>query len=213
MSLPSLEHEFAQSTGISGHLRLFPALMQIPLYSNQYAGNLRLYDPRDEFDLSLTESSPVESADHFVMAVLDDPTLLARMVMNMKEVTGQTTDFEQQALMPDDQNTTSFEGAAVTLETLQFCGTNSLVAHLTEGIKMARKHFSSVVEIEARLESDPEDHDQYVVLRVTSPRNASVDLEAYFKYCEEWSASVEWPLSRMILLDFNSATADDRYGI
>jgi hypothetical protein len=54
------------------------------------------------------------------------------------------------------------------------------------------------------LGKDVEDDDEYVVLDVTSSGDQNTDLESYFKYIEEWSSSVVWPASRMILLDLKT---------
>jgi hypothetical protein len=213
MSVPSTVLQSLFSNDVSNRLKLYRAPTQAPLYANQFVNSIRMYEYTKDFSFAVTGSVSAESDDEFMAAILDDPTFLARWVKNMKIVADEPTEFEQPTRTLDDTNATSFEGATVTLESLQFCGTHGLMGHLSEGIKMARKYFSSMADIEARLEFDLEDHDQYVVLLVNSPRDASIDLEAYLKYCEDWSASVAWPMSRMILLDFNSATADNRYGI
>jgi hypothetical protein len=155
--------------------------------------------------LSAFVESPVETAAERPAAVWVDPTFLNRMVRNMGSLIAKPDNFTSAPVSFADPNMTALEGATVTLEALQFCGTNKLVRHLTDGITMARKHFSSMAAIEAYLESDPEDGDQYVVLKVRSPRAPNVDLESYLRYSEEWSDSVPWPASRLIILNFNSS--------
>jgi hypothetical protein len=92
----------------------------------------------------------------------------------------------------------------ITLEVERFCAENKLTEHLKSGIVLARKYFSPGCQIRVYLDTDPEDGDEYVVLEVSSARDPAIDVESYFKYSEEWSALVEWPSSRMILLDLKA---------
>jgi hypothetical protein len=152
--------------------------------------------------------SPVETAAERPAAVWVDPTVLNHMVRNMGRLIAKADNFTWPSVSAADPSKTEFEGATVTLAVLQFCGANKLVRHLTDGITMARKHLSRMASVNAHLESDPEDGDQYVVLKVASPRAPNVDLESYLRYSEEWSDSVPWPASRLIILDFNSSGSD-----
>jgi hypothetical protein len=94
--------------------------------------------------------------------------------------------------------------ATVPAEVETFCANNGLIEHLKRGIRLARKHFSAECQIRLYVDTDPEDGDEYVVLEVNSSRDPEVDSESHVQYLEEWSASVKWPASRMILLDVKS---------
>ena len=98
----------------------------------------------------------------------------------------------------------AYRPVTVTLEVERFCAANELTEHLKSGIQLARKHFSAECQIRLYVDTDPEDGDEYVVLEVNSSRDPAVDSEAHVHYLEEWSASVRWPASRMILLDVRS---------
>jgi hypothetical protein len=103
-----------------------------------------------------------------------------------------------------DALTTEEHLATVPAEVERFCADNGLIGHLKSGILLARKHFSGECQIRLYVDTDPEDGDEYVVLEVNSSRDPAVDLESQVHYLEEWSASVGWPASRMILLDVRS---------
>jgi hypothetical protein len=205
MSFPLQLAQSVGSPGYSSNLTSLPSPKHSPSNENQYIFNINEYVPKELLRFGLIGRSSVGAEVEFRAAILDDPTLLALMVMNMPTVIADPSDSARPTHDLAEPNITEFEGAAVTLEALQFCGLNSLVGHLTEGIKMARKHFSSMADIEARLECDPEDADQYVVLKVNSSRSPESDLESYLRYCDEWSDAIPWPASRLIVLDFSSS--------
>jgi hypothetical protein len=97
-------------------------------------------------------------------------------------------------------------GARVSLNALEFCAEHRIVRDLTFGLERARHWFLNASNMRAYLERDPEDLDEYVVLEVTSTGESAADLDAYSKFSEDWSKSVEWPASRMILLDLISSS-------
>ncbi len=76
--------------------------------------------------------------------------------------------------------------------------------HLARAIEAARRHFADIASLRVYLDQDPEDLDEYVIVEVNSNGDPTADTESYFRYAEEWSASVDWPASRMISLDLNT---------
>ena len=58
----------------------------------------------------------------------------------------------------------------VSADALTFCTERRIVQHLVTGINLARRHFSADAGIRVYLEHDPEDLDEYVVLKVNSSR-------------------------------------------
>ncbi len=92
-------------------------------------------------------------------------------------------------------------GAWVSSYALELCAKKKMIPTLTLSIELVRKWFPMDYRLRAYLESDPEDLDQYVVLEVTSHGDPAVDLVSHAKFTEDWSESVRWPISGMILLD------------
>ena len=129
---------------------------------------------------------------------------MARFMIPLGGVTTVDAESPQQSNESFASTEIDFNGARATAETLEFCGRKRIVHWLTKGIELARTHFSAESKIRIFLETDPEDSDEYVILEVSSSRDPSLDLESYFKYAEDWSASVEWPASRLILLDLKT---------
>jgi hypothetical protein len=151
---------------------------------------------------SITETSHRVDFEDFA-ALLVDPRFLARMTGNLVTVNAVPTDFSTAPSKTTRPEQISFEGAIVSPETLEFCAANKILNDFVVGIKLARKHFSLNATIRAYLDNDPEDLDEYVVLELIAAIEPAPYLESYFNYTEEWSKSVTWPASRMILLDLN----------
>jgi hypothetical protein len=99
-------------------------------------------------------------------------------------------------------------GVSLTPESLTFCVRNNLLPRLETAIKLARRHFSAVATMSLCLEQDPENSDEYLVLELRSNGVPEADLESYFRYVDEWSEMAEWPVSRMIRLDYSTITLD-----
>jgi hypothetical protein len=96
-------------------------------------------------------------------------------------------------------------GVRVPSDVLEFCVQNVLVGALSVGLSLAQRHFAADSIIRLYLERDPEEHDDYVMLEVNSARASEEDLKSQLKFSEDWSAAVEWPESRLILLDVVSS--------
>lgn len=75
--------------------------------------------------------------------------------------------------------------------------------HLESGIEAALRHFANRSSLRIYLDHDPDTSEDYVVIEVNSSGDLDSDMQCHIKYSDEWSSSVEWPASRMILLDLN----------
>jgi len=74
---------------------------------------------------------------------------------------------------------------------------------LQSGIEAALRHFVNRSSLRIYLDHDPDTLEDYVVIEVNSSGDLDSDMQSHSKYSDEWSSSVEWPASRMIILDLN----------
>ena len=133
--------------------------------------------------------------------LLVDPTLAKTVMIGLLGIgalTWSVPEIEDQSRVPAQ---IAFKDVEVSVEALNFCARNKIVHILEEGIELVRTFFSPNAKMRVTLGRDPEDLDEYAVIELGSSGDPEADLEAYFKYADEWSKMVEWPASRMVLLD------------
>ena len=102
------------------------------------------------------------------------------------------------------RQTEVIDGARVAAAAMDFCARRRLMPHLTRAIALAHRHFPRAASLDVELAFDPEDSDEYLVLRLASAGGPAIDPDCYFGYVKEWSDAMGWPASRLIRLDYNT---------
>ncbi len=96
-----------------------------------------------------------------------------------------------------------FGGVEIPPDVYEFILRRGIERHLESGIEAAIRHFANRSSLRVYLDHDPDTLEDYVVIEVNSSGDLESDIRTHINYSDEWSSSVEWPASRMILLDLN----------
>jgi hypothetical protein len=136
--------------------------------------------------------------------LLDDPKCAATIMMGLMATAMLQWPLPEAMLPPLKRTEVKLKGVATTAETLGFCARNKIVSCLEQAIELVRTCFSPDRTMRVFLQNDPEDGDEYAVLEVDPSGDSDADLNSFLMYADEWSGMVDWPASRMILLDLRA---------
>jgi hypothetical protein len=146
-----------------------------------------------------------DSYSRDLQMILVDPVFSAKVMIGNIAFTAIIDHMPSHADARLEPHEIDFEGVMVTAEALQFCARNRLVSCLDLAINLVRKHFLPGSTMRVFLDKDPEELDAFAVLEVNGVGDSDSYLQSYFRYSDEWSDKVDWPSSRMILLNLKNS--------
>jgi hypothetical protein len=139
-----------------------------------------------------------------LQAFLDDPQWAARVMTGLVALTYLPSRVSGESLLPAKSDVVDVKNVKVTNEALSFCARNKIVPYLEQAIGLVRMSFSPDRQMSVSLGSDPDESDEFAILEVDASGDFDADMRSYSMFADEWSATVEWPTSRMILLDLRT---------
>jgi hypothetical protein len=92
------------------------------------------------------------------------------------------------------------DSAELTADAVEFNRQNQLTKSLETCLQFARRHLSYLGKANIYLSQDPEDDQQWLVVRVKTPGPAPQAANAYESYLRDWVASVDWERRKLIRL-------------
>lgn len=120
-----------------------------------------------------------------------------------KTLINMRTDDEVFLIRPSECDDSEVTDPEIPSDVVNFVGRAGIDTDLAKAIDAARRHFRGMTSLRVYLDRDPDDSEEYVVIKANSLGNPDDDTQAFMDYLDEWSASVEWPASQMIRLDLN----------